>query len=623
MDMKPIIRHTILAVVTAILLALAASCGKKTEVTEYNIIPQPEYLVQKGRSYTLSSSTRLCFENLGRNTPTAKYITTSLRKMHVRPAFIGTPQKDCILFALNDTLNPELGDEGYLLQVIPDGIFISANSETGLFYAFQTFIQMLPPDVTHTTYRRITLPECTILDRPSYPFRGNLLDVCRHFIPAKEIKRHLDLLAAYKLNKFIWHLSDDQGWRIETEHYPALNDIGSWRVNRDTYPWGSAPPPAPGEEPTYGGYYTRREIADIVAYAAQRHIEVIPAIELPGHCSAILAAYPTLGCSQKPRIVATGPCWPPDALLCAGNDSTLILINTILDEITDLFPSENIHIGCSYTSFEPWEQCSRCQTRKQQHHLGSEEELAGWLITQTAAHLALKGKKIMGWDDLLDLGTPPPDATVTTHRGDSLTNLALRLSPRVVAAPSTHCNLDTYQADTAHHPAAFPTQLTLYQAYNFNPMPPHTPTVLQPLLQGGVSVLWTDYILNYRQAEYLLLPRLCALAESLWTPAHSKDWQRFRHSIEQHKKRLAAEGYNPCPGNFKPLVTKTTDRDALLVTITTETEDTYVYYTTDGSDPTPDSPLYTAPLRLPHGTLLRTLTLYHGRQQESIYNFQL
>ena len=631
-------RHITLATITAILMLATMSCGKKTEIAEYNIIPEPEYIVQKGRSYTLSSSTRLCFENLGRNTPTAKYITTSLRKMHVRPAFIGSPQKDCILFALNDTVNPELGDEGYLLQVRPDGIFISANSETGLFYAFQTFVQMLPPDIAQTTYRRITLPECTILDSPQYPWRGNLLDVCRHFIPVKEIKRHLDLMAAYKLNKFIWHVGDDQGWRIEIEHLPALNDIGSWRVNRENQPWGSTQPPAPGEEPTYGGYYTHREIAEIVDYAAQRHIEVIPAVELPSHCTAILAAYPSLSCDGQPRHPATGPCWPPDALLCAGNDSTILFLNTLLDEIAELFPSEYIHIGCSYALFAPWEQCPRCQARKQQHHLRSEEELAGWLVGNIATHLERKGKHIMAWDDLLDWGTLPTGAIVTAYRGDSVTAIALRLASGVVTAPQQHCNLDTYQTDTAHHPAAFPGMLSLRQAYTYDPMPrrpeahssPSTstapPAALQLRPQGGLSVLWTDYIHTYSQAEYMLLPRLCAIAEKMWTPPSNpdnKNWLHFRHKIEQHKQRLQAQGYNHCKGNFKPTVTKTVNASGLLITIDTEVEDTYVYYTTDGSDPTPDSPLYTAPLHLSRGTLLRTLTLYHGQQQESIYNFQL
>ena len=612
---------TLVAVAT---LALAAvSCGKSVDIGSYSIIPEPEYMVQKGRTFTLSSSTRLCFENLGRNTPTAKYITTTLRKMHVRPAFISSPQKDCILFSLNDTVNPELADEGYLLQVRPEGIFISANNETGLFYAFMTFVQMLPPDITQTTYRRITLPECTILDLPRYGWRGNLLDASRHFFTVKEIKRHLDLLAAYKINKFIWHLGNDQGWRIESEHYPALNDIGSWRVNRNNHPWGSAPAPMPGEEPSYGGFYTRDEIADIIAYAGQRHIEVIPSIELPGHCSAILAAYPSLACGDHSYSVAIGPCWPPEALLCAGNDSTLLFLNTLVDELAGLFPSEYIHIGCSQSWYANWEQCPRCQTRKQQLHLRNEEELEAWLTAQVAEHAASRGKRIMAWDDILDCGNLPPDAVVTAWRGDSITGIALRLAAGVVAAPPAYCNLDTYQADTNHHPAAFPQTISLRQAYQLDPLPHGTPAILQPNLWGALSLLWTEYIQTYHQAEYMLLPRLCAFAESMWTPAERKDWGHFRHKIEDHKKRLQTKGYNCCPGSFKPIVTKAAEAGVLTVTISTEEEDTYVYYTTDGSDPTPESSLYITPLRLKPGTLLRTLTLYHGQPQESIYDYHL
>ena len=612
---------TLVAVAT---LALAAvSCGKSVDIGSYSIIPEPEYMVQKGRTFTLSSSTRLCFENLGRNTPTAKYITTTLRKMHVRPAFISSLQKDCIIFSLNDTVNPELGDEGYLLQVRPEGIFISANNETGLFYAFMTFVQMLPPDITQTTYRRITLPECTILDRPRYGWRGNLLDASRHFFTVKEIKRHLDLLAAYKINKFIWHLGNDQGWRIESEHYPALNDIGSWRVNRNNHPWGSAPDPMPGEEPSYGGFYTHDEIADIIAYAEQRHIEIIPSIELPGHCSAILAAYPSLACGGHSYSVAIGPCWPPEALLCAGNDSTLLFLNTLIDELADLFPSEYIHIGCSQSWYANWEQCPRCQARKQQLHLRSEEELEAWLTTHVAEHAAGKGKRIMAWDDILDCGNLPPDAVVSAWRGDSITGIALRLAAGVVAAPPSYCNFDTYQADTNHHPDAFPQTISLRQAYQLDPLPHGTPAILQHNLWGALCLLWTEYIQTYRQAEYMLLPRLCAFAESMWTPVERKDWGHFRHKIEDHKKRLQTEGYNCCPGSFKPIVTKVAETGALTVTITTEEENTYVYYTTDGSDPTPESSLYITPLRLKPGTHLRTLTLYHGQPQESIYDYHL
>lgn len=615
--------NTRLLLCSLVLLAILASCGEKVQIAEYSIIPEPEYIVMKGRSYTLSSSTRLCFANLGRNTPTAKYIATTLRRMHVRPAFIGNPEKDCILFTLNDTINPELGDEGYLLQVLPEGIFISANTERGLLYAFQTFVQMLPSDILSTTYTHITLPECTILDRPRFPWRGSLLDVCRHFFTVKQIKRHLDLMAAYKLNKFVWHLADDQGWRIEVNSYPALTDIGAWRVDRHGYRWGSAPPPKPGEEATYGGFYTPSDIADVVEYAAQRNIEVIPSIDIPGHCSAILAAYPSLACDAKPRQVACGPCWPHDATLCIGNDSTLTFLFNVLDHITSLFPSEYIHIGCSPCSTEPWEQCPRCQALKHRHHLKSETELQGWLINQVADHLSRKGIRIMGWDDMLDCGPLPPDAVVIASRGDSVAAIASLLAPGVIVANPQYCSFDYYQADTLYQPLASPQTLTLHDSYLFDPIPHKAPSAQQEHIWGGLCLLWTDHIDTYSQAEYQLLPRLCSFAESLWSKPENRDWQHFRHKIAQHKTRLASEGYNCCPGSFKPLVTRTHQGDHLLVTIETEVADCCIYYTTDGSEPTTESTVYTAPIVLPRGSTLRTLTYYQGQQQEGIYSYKL
>ena len=384
--------------ILALLLLVFSSCGKKVQITEYSIIPQPQYLVLKGRTFTLTSSTRLCFENMGRNTPTAKYISYTLRRLHMRLSYVGTPSDNCLHFRLNDTINPELGDEGYLLLVRPEGIQISANSEAGLFYAFQTLVQMLPPDILQNTYRRITLPECTILDHPTFPWRANYLDVCRHFLTVKELERHLDLLATYKLNKLILHLSDDQAYRLESSLYPLLNDIASWRVDRSKYPWGSAPPPRQGEATTYGGFYTHQQIEHLVEYAAQRNIEIIPSIELPAHCSAILAAYPALSCDGHPRPVPAGPCWPEQTLICAAADSTLPFLCNLTDEITSLFPSEYILLGCSPALPTSWEQCPKCQALKNRLNIGSELQMQGWLISQIASNLSRKGKRIAAWE---------------------------------------------------------------------------------------------------------------------------------------------------------------------------------------------------------------------------------
>lgn len=607
----------------AFALLLLAACGDNVEITEYSIIPEPVYLVQKGRTFTLSSSTKLCFENLGQNNPTAKYITTSLRQMHVRPAFIGTPHKDCITFAINDTVNPALGDEGYLLQVHPDGIFVSANTETGLFYAFQTFVQMLPDNFQQRSYSRITMPECTILDYPRFPWRGSHLDVCRHFFSVKQIERHLDLMAAYKLNRFHWHLTDDQGWRIEIDKYPQLNDIGSWHVDRTQQPWGYEEPARPGEEPTYGGFYTKEDIAEIVAYAAQRHIEVIPEIDLPSHASAILASYPELACDDHPYTVAIGPYWPPKAILCAGSDQVMQFVADILDEVTLMFPSEYIHIGGDATYKDNWESCPKCQQRMRKLGLDNENQLHGWFLSQVSDILSRKGKRMIGWDDIIECRQPDSDAIVMAWRGDTTAFTAALHGHAVISAHPGYCNLECYQADSSHQPIAFPQYLTLFHAYQYDPIPPTLTENAHPYIWGGECMLWTDYITTYDRAEYQLLPRLCAIAECLWTPYDRKDWQHFQAKIEHHKLRLRTAGYNVCPGSFKPVVTKTSEPDGLLVTITTEVKGSYVYYTTDGSDPTPESPLYTTPLHLPTGTLLRTLTLFGGNAQEGIYDFKL
>lgn len=276
-------------IVWIILLAFCWSCGKSYEVEELSIIPEPVSVVQKARSFTLKKDTKLCFSNIGQNSQTAKYITKSLRQMHFRPRLVGRPHHDCIVFEINDTVNSEIGREGYVIDVRPDEIRISANSEEGLFYGYQTFIQMLPDDIARVRYSSIVIPECLITDYPRFEWRGCELDVSRHFFSVKSVKKMLDVMAAYKMNKFHWHLTNDHGWRIEIEKYPRLNTIGSWSVDRTDVPWGEGVPSKPDEPRSYGGYYTKAEIAEVVAYAAERHIDVIPEVCVPGHASAILA----------------------------------------------------------------------------------------------------------------------------------------------------------------------------------------------------------------------------------------------------------------------------------------------------------------------------------------------
>ena len=403
-----------LLIVAAALVATA--CGRKEVVKEYNIVPEPVFMVQKEGSFTLHSNPKICVMGLGQNSSTVKYIMKSMRHARLRPMLVSTSQSSDIDLILYDTVNPELGDEGYLLEVRSTGVRLSANTEIGIFYAYQTLVQMLPTDASHTVYRAVTLPECTILDYPRFEWRGVHLDVSRHFFPVKFIKKYIDVMAAYKLNRFHWHLSNDHGWRLPSERYPLLNRVGSWRVDRDNQPWGKADPPGEGERATYGGYYTAEEIAEVVEYAAARGITVVPEVEIPGHCSAILASYPSLGCTGESVAIPIGPYWPATAILCAGNDSTLAFINDILDEVAALFPSPYIHIGGDEALYNHWRECPKCRQRKTSNHLADEQQLQGWLMRQAADHLRSLGKIPMGWDDIVDCGGMGSGGVVTAYR---------------------------------------------------------------------------------------------------------------------------------------------------------------------------------------------------------------
>lgn len=615
-------QHGLWLLVAALCL-LTLSCGKSTQITSFSIIPEPTLTALKDGTFTCSSSTRLCFENIGQNTPTAKYISQSLRRMHIRPTYSSTPGSNCVTFSVNDTVNPALGDEGYVIRVQPDAILINANTETGLFYAFQTFVQMLPDDMEENRYKSIVLPECTIMDCPRFAWRGSHLDCCRHFFTVKQIKRHLDLMAAYKLNRFHWHLADDQGWRIEIERYPQLTDIGAWRVDRTQQPWGKADPPMPDEEPTYGGYYSREEIAEIIAYAAELHIEVIPEIDLPNHCSALLAAYPEYSCDGGPYQVQNGPCPESQATLCVGNANTLDFVYGILDEVAQLFPSEYIHIGGGACSTDHWKACPLCQAHMRQLHLTNEHQLQGWIITQIADSLSRKGKRIICRDEVLGCGVSSSDIIINAWSSADAPVQAARGGHPVIAALADYCNLDRRQADSLYHPVATNIFLPLSQAYQFEPIPAGLVEAEQSFIWGGEAVFWSDYAITYSDAEYMILPRLCALAECFWTQSDNRDWSRFQQKIESHKQRLRLHGYHCCNGSFRPLVTQKKEKNNVVVTLSPEVLGSTFHYTTNGTAPTAQSALYTHPLRLAPGTQLRVCTSYQGMMQDGVYEFRV
>ncbi|MCR5445228.1 MAG: family 20 glycosylhydrolase [Bacteroidales bacterium] len=628
-------RKNIYIVLLAALLATA--CGQKAVVTELNVVPEPVFMVQKEGSFTLRSTPKISMVGLGQNSATVKYIMKSLRHARMYPRLVTASENSDIALVLYDTINPELGDEGYLIEVRSSGIKLSANTEAGIFYAFQTLVQMMPHDVTQVIYRSVTLPECTILDYPRFAWRGVHLDVSRHFFPVKFVKKYLDVMASYKMNRFHFHLTDDHGWRLPSERYPRLNSVGSWRVDRDDQPWGKADPPREGERASYGGFYTREELQDIVQYAAERGIEVVPEVDIPGHASAILAAYPQLACDNHPYEVAIGPYWPPKAILCAGSDSTLAFLYAVLDEVCEIFPSRYIHIGGDEAFKDNWLQCPRCQQRMRDEHLENVNQLQSWLMGQLQQHLAAKGRTIIGWDEIMDNGDASwsfegatydnnpfvdNDAVVMSWRGLKPGLTAARTGHKVIMCPTDYCYLDYYQADPRYQPASIGGRITLQKAYEFDPAPMGTNLHVEANILGGQCNLWTEYINTPQHAEYMLLPRMLAISECLWTPRDRKDWNRFRRKVEVQKERLGIKGYNYCEGSFTPQFTaRRVDEGTMNIAISTEVPNTYIFYTTDLSTPTRESSIYLGPINLARGTHIKILPVYKDIERDSVYEF--
>lgn len=600
----------------------AVSCGKKVEIESYALIPEPVEMTMEKGCFSLSSSTKCYAGSMGQNDPVMKYISSRLRQWHFNPVLAGKPEANCLQFLINEAYDQELGEEGYTIDVDKDGVVVSANSEKGLFYGFQTLVQMLPEDVSEVRYSKIDLPYCHIKDYPRFDWRGCHLDVSRHFFGVSQVKKLLDLMSLYKMNKFHWHLTDDHGWRIEIAKYPLLNDIGSWRVDRDNQPWGEADPAGEDEQRTNGGYYTKEQIAEIVEYAAERFIDVIPEIEIPGHCCAVLEAYPSFACAgdDTTYTVQFGPYWPPRAILCGGNDSVMTFLKDVMDEIVPLFPYKYIHIGGDEAVKDNWTRCPRCKKRMKELKLKDYEQLQSWMIVEMEDYLRGQGRSIIGWDEILDGGVSP-DATVMSWRGEKGGIAAARRGNDVIMTPIDYCYFNFYQADAEFQPPAMPNSLiTLRKVYDYNPMPNGLTTSQRKHILGAQANLWTEYINTPEMTEYMLLPRLCAMSENLWSPLNVKNWQRFRSNVARHTVRLEANDYTVGTGSFKPMITveKTADGNR-MVTFDWEVEGTRLYYRVDDGK----FVKYEEPFEVEKGSRVSTVSFYMGMMKEKVYEFEI
>lgn len=495
--------------------------------TPIAIIPQPVSIQPGEGFFTVDDATTFSCEGVDRAAGLLK------RTLKIQPA--STADQADIAVRLQPGCAPP---EGYRLTVSPTGVDIIAPDEAGLLHGVQTLRQLTPPETMGGRRGPVQLPVVEIEDQPRFRWRAAHLDVGRHLFPVPFIKKFIDLLALHKMNIFHWHLTEDQGWRIEIDRHPLLAEVSAWRTST----------PFPGTNNTsdgqrHGGYYTKREIREVVAHAERVGVTVLPEVELPGHTVAVLAAYPELGCTGGPYSVRTT--WGiEDDVFCAGKDSVFGFLETVFDEVLELFPSRYIHIGGDECPKVRWSQCPDCQRRMADEGLSDEDELQSWFISQIGQYLHLRGRSMIGWDEILDGGLPP-GAAVMSWRGSQGGIAAASQGHQVVMAPTSHCYFDYYQSpDRENEPPAFAESLLpLRQVYSFDPLD-GVPAEHQPMILGGQSNLWTEHIPTGDQAEYQQYPRGCAMAEALWSavPPGGRDFDGFIGRLSPHLARLDTLG---------------------------------------------------------------------------------
>jgi len=447
-------------------------------------------------------------------------------------------------------------DEGYELTVTHKKVIVRGGSAAGLFYAVQTMRQIMPTELESPSIVEglvLTIPACEIKDEPRFGYRGMHLDVGRHMFPIAYIKRYIDMIALHKMNRFHWHLTEDQGWRIEISKYPNLTTTGAYRKETLVGHGGRRPFEFDGKP--YGGFYTKDEVKEIVEYARSKFITVMPEIEMPGHAMAALASYPELGCTGGPYEVQTR--WGVfDDVYCAGKEETFSFLEDVLTEVMELFPSEYIHIGGDECPKTRWKKCPLCQKRMKEEGLKDEHELQSYFIQRIEKFVLSKGRKIIGWDEILEGGLAP-EATVMSWRGTTGGIEAARQKHDVIMTPYTYVYLDYYQCEPQGEPLAIGGYLPLEKVYSYNPVPEELAPEEQKYILGVQGNLWSEYLKTPDYMEYMAYPRMFAVAETGWTPNRLKDFEDFLTRIEVLKKRYDAIGINYFKGEYRDIRAQT------------------------------------------------------------------
>nr|WP_320971022.1 glycoside hydrolase family 20 protein [Bacteroides intestinalis] len=581
-------------------LALAcASCTAEKEAN-YQVIPLPqEVSLTQENPFKLNENVLIAYpENNALLQRNAEFLSEYIQQAtnyapKTKAIAAGEQVKNAIVLGLDPNI---ANKEGYVLTTTPEGININGQTENGVFYGIQTLRKSIPAEAKEAT---ILIPAGEIKDEPRFSYRGMHLDVGRHFFPKEFMKKYIDLLALHNMNTFHWHLTDDQGWRIEIKKYPKLTEIGSQRsrtvIGRNTQEYDNTP---------YGGFFTQEEAKEIVKYAQERYITVIPEVDLPGHMLAALAAYPEMGCTGGPYEVC--PRWGIfEDVLCIGNDQTMQFLEDVMNEIIEIFPSKYVHIGGDEAPRTRWEKCQKCQARikteglKADKNHTAEDRLQSYCMTRIEEFLNSKGRQIIGWDEILE-GDVAPNATVMSWRGMEGGIKAAQLGHDVIMTPTSFCYFDYYQtADTKDEPLGIGGYVPIEKVYSLKPVPAVLTEEQSKHILGAQANLWTEYIHSSEHVEYMVLPRMAALAEVQWTQPEKKDFKDFTKRLARLMKFYQRDGFNYAKHVFDLKVDFTPDvtKKAVVVTLST-IDDAPIYYTLDGTEPTTASLKYTEPVSI-------------------------
>lgn len=500
----------------------------------------------------------------------------------------------------------DIPDEGYQLEINEAGVRLTAKTETGLFYGKQTLLQLLTPN---------GLPYVKINDQPRFPYRGLHLDVSRHFFDKEEVKKLMNVMSYYKLNTLHLHLTDAGGWRLQIDKYPKLTQEGAFRTQSDWREWWDNGKDRQylkeGTEGAYGGYYTKDDIRDMLAYAAEKHITIIPEIEFPAHSDEVFVAYPELCCAGKSHTSGD---------FCIGNPKTFEFMENVLTEVIELFPSEYIHIGGDEAGKNTWKTCPKCQALMKKEKLANVDELQSYMIRKAEEFLNSKGRRLIGWDEILEGGLAP-EATVMSWRGEAAGFKSARMGHDVIMTPGSYMYFDFYQADPRHQPVAIGGYTPIRKVYNYNPIPQDSLTAEEAKHFLGVQAnTWTEYIPTPEHLEYMMFPRALAVAEIGWTPQEKRDWQDFKPRVNAHIPVLQQMGLNPFPLSNElefDMVVDTIQKE-IRVTMDAEKYPAEIHYTTDGSTPTASSPIYQEPIVVKDSAKIVAGIFVNGQLQDRV-----